>query len=122
MELPTPQQVLAGMAEKVGEENVPRAMRLAADIDPAIVLDVAVASKMMINPDDSPFDEKTRALIYLAAALATHDDECIKLQTRSALNAGASAKELTAVVKIVSAAASSGVIGAATPTLEALAG
>jgi alkylhydroperoxidase/carboxymuconolactone decarboxylase family protein YurZ len=91
-------------------------------VAPELVQQVAASSQQSVGDESSPLDAKTRALVFMAAALAAHDDECIKATLASALAQGITAAEMVAVIKIVRHSANNGVLGAATPILEALAG
>jgi alkylhydroperoxidase/carboxymuconolactone decarboxylase family protein YurZ len=119
--MPTAEQVIEMMSAKMGMNNVPAAMLFAKDVAPELVLQVAMSSKESVGDEQSPLDEKTRTLIYLASALATHDDECVKATLASALSIGVNKAELISVIKIVRHAANNGAVGAATPILQALA-
>ncbi|GAB6077319.1 carboxymuconolactone decarboxylase family protein [Hydrogenobaculum acidophilum] len=120
--MPNVEEVLSMMAQKLGgRENIPDAILYARDVAPELIMDVAMSSKNSVGDDNSPFDPKTRTLIFLAAALAMKDEECIKTQTRAALGMGVTKEELLSVIKIVKHATNSGIIGAASPILKELA-
>lgn len=120
-QMPTVEQILRMMSQKLGgEENIPDAIKYAKEIAPELIIDVALSSKNSVGDESSPFDPKTRTLIFLAAALAMKDEECVKTQVKAALNMGATKEELISVIKIVKHASNSGIIGAATPILKAL--
>jgi len=120
--MPSAEQIIAGMSAKMGAGQVPAAMRAAVTVAPELVQQVAASSQQSVGDESSPLDAKTRALVFMAAALAAHDDECIKATLASALAQGITAAEMVAVIKIVRHSANNGVLGAATPILEALAG
>jgi alkylhydroperoxidase/carboxymuconolactone decarboxylase family protein YurZ len=119
--MPTAEQIVEMMRTKMGAENIPAAMLFAKDVAPELIVQVAMSSKDSVGDEASPLDEKTRTLIYMAAALATHDEECVKATLASALGLGVSKAELISVIKIVRHAANNGTLGAATAILEALA-
>ena len=122
-QMPTIEQILDMMSQKLGGyENIPDAIKYAKDVAPEIILNVAMSSMDSVNDENSPFDPKTRTILFLTAALAMKDEECIKAQLNAALTAGATKDELVAVIKIVRHAANNGMIGAAAPILKALAG
>ena len=119
--MPTAGQVIEMMGAKMGASNVPAALRYAEQVAPELVVQVALSSSQSVGDETSPLDEKTRTLIYLASALATHDAECIKATLASSLALGVTRDEFVSVIKIVQHAANNGTLGAATPILEALA-
>jgi alkylhydroperoxidase/carboxymuconolactone decarboxylase family protein YurZ len=122
MNLPDTVQILQMMSKKLGgEEHIPEAIKHAEKVSPELIQHVAVSSKQSISAEDSPFDQKTATLIFLAATLASGDERCVETQAKAALNLGTSKEELTAVVKIARHALSSKVIGTATPLLKILA-
>jgi AhpD family alkylhydroperoxidase len=121
MEKTSVKQILGMMSQKLGgEENIPQVIKYAEKVAPDLILDVAMSSKSSVGDENSPFDPKIRTLIFLAAALAMKDEECIKAQTKAALNMGATKEELLAVIKIVKHAANSSIIGASTEILKEL--
>ena len=118
-QMPSIEQILGMMANKLGgEEHIPEAIKHAKEIAPELIVDVAMSSKKSVADENSPFDPKTSTLIFLAAALALRDEECIKAQTKAALNMGATKEELLAVVKIVKHAVNSSIVGASAPILK----
>ncbi len=119
MSMPSVEQILQMMSQKLGgEEHIPKAIKHAQKHAPELITDIAMSSKTSVGAENLPFDQKTATLIYLAAALAMKDEECIKAQTKAALNMGATKEELIAVVRIVRHAAAASVIGAAEHVLE----
>jgi alkylhydroperoxidase/carboxymuconolactone decarboxylase family protein YurZ len=121
MQNPSVDEILSFMAKKLGgQENIPNAIRYAKVCAPELIYHVAFSSKNSVGDENSPFDEKTRTLIFLAVALAMKDTECIKTQLNAALTLGATKEELIAIIKIVKHAAHSSVIGFAEPILESL--
>jgi AhpD family alkylhydroperoxidase len=114
-------EMLQMMAQKMGGlENVPDAIKFAKDVAPELMMQVMMSSKDSIEDEKSPLDPKTRQFIYFAAALATHDSECIKATTHSLSALGATKEEIVSVIKIVRHAANNGILGAATPILREL--
>lgn len=121
MQNPTVDEILGFMAKKLGgEENIPKVIQYAKKAAPELIYQVAFSSKNSVGDENSPFDEKMRVLIFLAAALAMKDQECVKTQLNAALTLGATKEELIALIKIVKHAAHSSVIGFAEPILESL--
>ncbi|MGB9711970.1 MAG: carboxymuconolactone decarboxylase family protein [Dissulfurimicrobium sp.] len=122
-QMPSVEQILGMMSQKLGgEENIPAAIKYAKDVAPELIMQVAMSSMGSVEDKDSPLEPKVRTLIFLSAALAMKDYECVRTQLRAALNMGVTKEELIAVIKIVRHAAANGVLGVATPILEALAG
>ncbi len=120
-QMPGVEQILEMMAQKLGgKENIPEAIIYAKDVAPDIVQQIAISSKQSVSDENSPFDPKTANLIYLAAALAMKDEECIKATLNAALTFGTTKEELLYVVKIVRHAANNGIVGAAAPIFKAL--
>ena len=89
--IPSAEQIIAGMSAKMGAGHVPAAMRAAVTVAPELVQQVAASSQQSVGDESSPLDAKTRALVFMAAALAAHDDECIKATLASALAQGITA-------------------------------
>ena len=119
---PTMEQILGMMSQKLGgDRNIPDAIKYAKNVAPELIFNIAMSSKDSVNDENSPFDPKARTLLFLTAALAMKDGECIKTQLNAALTASATKEELIAVIKIVRHAANSSAIGAATPILKTLA-
>ena len=113
------QQMVQAMEEKFGDA-MPRSIEYIAALFPeSLALQRASSTDSMYDPN-SPFEQKTKTLIYLSAALATNNQVCIKAQFTAALSQGATKEEIIAVVKIVRHAASSGTYGNAEYILENL--
>ena len=114
-------EMLKMMAQKMGgEENITLAIKYAKDVAPELMMQVMMSSMDSVSDEKSPLDAKTRQFVYLAAALATHDSECINATTHTLVTMGATKDEIVSVIKIVRHAANNGILGAATPVLKAL--
>ena len=116
-----PEEMFKMMAKKMGgEENVPAAIKYAKDIAPELMMQVMMSSKDSVEDEKSPLDPKTRQFIYLAAALATRDNECINATIHNLIVMGVTKEEIISIIKIVRHAANNGILGASTPILKAL--
>lgn len=116
-----PEAMLTMMGQKMGgQEYIPKAMVHAKNIAPELMQQTMLSSMGSVNDEQSPLDSKTRQFVYLGAALATHDQECIQATFHTLKTMGVSNDELLAVIKIVRHAANNGVLGAATSILAAL--
>jgi len=113
------EQMVSAMKEKFGE-GMPKSIEYIAELFPdSLAVQRASSADSMYDPN-SPFEQKTKTLIYLSAALATNNQACIKAQFNAALSQGATKEEIIAVIKIVRHAASSGTYGNAEYILENL--
>ena len=79
-----------------------------------------MSSMDSVSDEKSPLDAKTRQFVYFAAALATHDSECINTTTHFLLTMGATKEEMISIIKIVMHAANKGIFGASALVLKAL--
>ncbi len=118
-QMPTPEQVLNNMKERFGE--IPEAIESAYKVDPALVVEQAVSSKMSVMSDKNALDPKTTALVFLAAGMAMGNEECMEVNTSALKKMGASNEEILSVVRIVRHAAASGAIGNAKVIFDFLA-
>jgi alkylhydroperoxidase/carboxymuconolactone decarboxylase family protein YurZ len=106
---PTPEMVEAMMLENFG--FIPDSLIAAKKVDPSFFVEQAMSSKMSMQSEKNALDPKTSTMIFLAAALALGDEECMQVTTASLLKMGASNEEITSIIRIVRHAASSGVVG-----------
>lgn len=118
-QMPTPEQVLNNMKERFGE--IPAAIESAYKVDPALVVEQAVSSKMSVMSEKNTLDPKTTALVFLAAAMAMGNEECMEVNASGLKKMGASDEEILSVVRIVRHAAASGAIGNAKVIFDLLA-
>ncbi len=116
---PSTEQIVNGMKEKFGE-GTPKSVEYLAKISPETLLTQINSSADSMSDPNSPFDPKFRTFIYLATAIATNSQSCIKAQYNAAIKQGATKNEILAVIKIVRHAASSSVYGNAEYVLENL--
>ena len=118
MQLPTPEQVEMMMTQKFGE--LPEAIKSAKEVDASFLTEQAVSSKFSTNGEANALDPKTTTLVFLAAALASNNSECIEVNTKALIKMGASKEEILSVVRIVRHAAASGVVGNAKTIFDLL--
>jgi len=116
---PTTEQIVAMMETQLGKDGVPQVMRRAGRVMPDLLAE-HVRGKMFAMPPVGAFDEETRTLLYLAAALAAGATECIKAMTARSQVMGIAREKLLETFKIARLAVASGVIGNAEPLLAAL--
>ena len=115
------EEMLKMMGQKMGgEQNIPDAIKYAKDVAPELMMQVMTSSMDSVGDEKSPLDAKTRQFVYFAAALATHDSECINATLHTLLTMGATKEELISIIKIVRHAANNGILGASAPILKAL--
>ena len=119
MNMPSPEQVMQMMQERFGE--IPEAIQKAYEVDPALVVEQAASSRLSVMSDKNALDPKTTALVFLAAALAMGNEECIEVNSSGLKKMGASDEEILSVVRIVRHAAASGVVGNAKVLFDTLA-
>ncbi|WP_029408524.1 carboxymuconolactone decarboxylase family protein [Thiomicrorhabdus sp. Milos-T2] len=118
-QMPTPEMVEAMMLENFGK--LPSSMESVKKVDPSFFVEQAISSKMSTNAETNPLDAKTTTMIFLAAALALGDEDCMDVNTAALLKMGATKEELLSIVRIVRHAASSGVVGNAKTIFDQLA-
>lgn len=110
--------VLGNMRAGLGA--LPAAIRLAADADPAMVLEQARSSAFAMPPDGA-LDPETRTIVYLAAALAASNHACIAAMAGKAQLQGIAREKLLEAFHIARYALATRVVGDAEPLLSALA-
>ena len=114
-------EMLKMMGQKLGgEQNIPASIKYAKDVAPELMKQVMMSSMDSVSDEKSPLDAKTRQFVYFAAALATHDNECINATTHTLVTMGATKEEMISIIKIVRHAANNGILGASAPILKAL--
>ena len=118
MQLPTPEQVEMMMTQKFGD--VPESIKSAKEADASFLTEQAVSAKFSMMSEKNALDAKTSTLVFLAAALAQGNSECIEVNTKSLLKMGASKEEILSVVRIVRHAAASAVVGDAKTVFDLL--
>jgi len=116
---PTTEQILAMMETQLGRDGVPHVMRRAGRVMPDLLAE-HVRGKMYAMPPVGAFDEETRTLLYLAAALAAGSTECVKAMAARSRVMGIAREKLLETLRIARLAVASGVIGNAEPLLAAL--
>lgn len=117
-EEPTVEQVMQMMSQAMGG-NLPRALTLAAEVMPEMVLEQARSNGFAMPPDGA-LDAETRTLIYLAVALATGSQACIEANMNKARVLGISKEKILEVYKIARYAEATRVMGNAEKLFEML--
>lgn len=117
-QMPTPEQVINNMKDRFGE--VPPAIESAYKVDPSLVVEQAVSSKMSVMGEKNVLDPKTTALVFLSAAMAMGNEECMEVNTSALKKMGASDEEILSVVRIVRHAMASGAVGNAKVIFDTL--
>ncbi|WP_281951764.1 carboxymuconolactone decarboxylase family protein [Nitrosophilus kaiyonis] len=118
MQTPRPEQVMNMMKERFGK--LPKSIEDAAKVDPSLIVEQAISSKLSMQSEKNTLDPKTSTLIFLAAALALGSEECVELNTKAAKKMGATNEEILSVIRIVRHAAASSVVGVADAALKNL--
>lgn len=116
----TPQDVLNNMRRKMGGQ-APRAIELAADALPEMVLEQARSSAFAMPPEGGALDEQTRTLIYLGIALATGSQACVEAMLNKAGALGIDKPRLLETFKIARYAEATRVVGNAEHFFERMA-
>ncbi|AUW94045.1 carboxymuconolactone decarboxylase [Sulfobacillus thermotolerans] len=117
------QEKKAKILEQIHQEEVKlgRPMKLRrylAEINPNISEAQSTAAKLY--REDSPLDEKTIAIINLAAALVTRVPMCIRNNMQAALKAGLTHEEVGAVMAHAQYIAGTAVYSASLEGLESI--
>ena len=112
------EKILDGMRTAMGE--VPHAIVKAATSDPRMVVE-QVHSSAFAMPEGGPLDQETRTLIYLAVALATSNNACIKAMTNKARVQSIDSEKLIEALHIARYAMATQVIGNAEPVFDLIA-
>ena len=117
---PTTEEILAMMETQLGKDGVPQVMRRAGRVMPDLLAEHVRGKMYAMPPEGGAFDEETRTLLYLAAALAAGSTECVKAMTARSRVMGIDREKLLETFKIARLAVASGAIGNAEPLLAAL--
>ena len=115
---PTVEQVLAGMAEKMGE--VPRPMVLMSRVAPQAVLRQAADQKFVFEQPQIPMKYKT--LMMIAATVAMSNEKCTKTQIKQAQRAGITKEEIGEAILLARYALASTSFNTVVDGLELLVG
>jgi len=116
-QVPSIEQVLAGMKEKLGGAD-PVPMQLLAQLLPEGVREQARSSQFVESLPAIPLKYKT--LMYVAAAAAAGSELCTETYARRALKAGATVEEITEALLVARFVNASIVFATAVPTMEFL--
>ena len=119
--MPTPDQVLQMMQDKMGD-TLPGWTAQLKDLAPDLLLSTAMLSKGSVQRSESTIPLKYRHLMAVSAALARRQPACARSQARMALQEGATAEEVLDAVRIARHLIAVGVIDAAAPIFQDLAG
>ncbi len=115
---PTVEQVLAGMAEKMGE--VPRPMVLMSRVAPQAVLRQAADQKFVFEQPQIPMKYKT--LMMIVATVAMGNEKCAKTQIIQAKRAGITKEEIGEAILLARYALASTSFNTVVDGLELLVG
>ncbi|MCL5057122.1 MAG: carboxymuconolactone decarboxylase family protein [Actinobacteria bacterium] len=116
-QLPTAQQVLKQMEEKMGA--APRPMVIMAGINPDAVVEHAMDQQFLGSQPNIP--PKYKALINVAVAAALGSEHCTKNQIAMALKSGATKQEIVESLLCARLTKSSTIFSASAAGLELLA-
>lgn len=117
--MPTPDQVLAMMQEKMGD-TLPDWPGQLKDLAPDLLLSTAMLSKGSVQRAESTIPLKYRHLMAVAAALARRQPACARSQARMAQAEGATPEEVMDALRIARHLIAVGVIDAAAPIIADL--
>lgn len=117
--LPSPDQVLAMMQEKMGDTLLDWPGQL-KDLAPDLLSSTALLSQGSVARPESSIPLKYRHLMAVAAALARRQPACARSQAHMARAAGATADEIMDAVRIARHLIAVGVIDAAAPLINDL--
>ncbi|MGC9293480.1 MAG: carboxymuconolactone decarboxylase family protein [Acidobacteriaceae bacterium] len=114
---PSVEQIFAMMRKGMG--NIPAAIEKATAVDEGILYE-HMRTRAYTMPEKGAFDEETRTLIYLAAALAASSKACIQAMADKAKMQKIAPEKVLEVFRIVRFAMTAKVLGEAEPVFEAL--
>ncbi|MGC9291317.1 MAG: carboxymuconolactone decarboxylase family protein [Acidobacteriaceae bacterium] len=114
---PTVEQIFAKMRQGMGD--IPTAIEKAAAVDEGILYE-HMRSRAYTMPENGVFDEETRTLLYLAAALAASSKACIQAMADKAKMQKIAPEKVLETFRIVRFAMTAKVLGEAEPVFEAL--
>ncbi len=118
---PTPDQVLQMMQDKMGDA-LPAWPADLKDLAPDLLVSTAMLSKGSVQRPGSTIPLKYRHLMAVSAALARRQPACARSQARMAMAEGATAEEVLDAIRIARHLIAVGIIDAAAPILQDLAG
>jgi alkylhydroperoxidase/carboxymuconolactone decarboxylase family protein YurZ len=114
---PSVEQIFSKMRQGMG--NIPTAIEKAAAVDEGILYE-HMRSRAYTMPENGVFDEETRTLLYLAAALAASSKACIQAMADKAKMQKIAPEKVLETFRIVRFAMTAKVLGEAEPVFEAL--
>ena len=117
--MPTPDQVLAMMQDKMGE-TLPAWPGQLKDLAPDLLLSTAMLAHGSVQRPESTIPVKYRHLMAVSAALGRRQPACARSQALMARQAGATAEEVLDAVRIARHLIAVGVLDAAAPIIEDL--
>jgi len=115
-QLPTAQQILKQMEEKMG--GVPRPLAIIAEINPDAVVEHAMNQQFLAKQEQLP--PKYKALINVGVAAALGSETCTKNQVAMALKSGATREEIVEALLCAKQTKSSTIFSASLAGLELL--
>jgi alkylhydroperoxidase/carboxymuconolactone decarboxylase family protein YurZ len=114
---PTAEDLLQQMS--IGMGNVPSAIEKSVTADPSLIHE-HMRSRAYAMPMPGAFDEETRTLIYLAAALAGSSPACVRAMADRIRMLKIAPEKVAEVLHIVRFAMATKIIGDAEPVFDAL--
>ncbi len=114
----TANEILDMMRKNMG--SVPPAIEKSVPVDPAQIQEHMRSKGFAMSTENPAFDEATRTLIYLAAALAGTNAACVKAMSNRIVQLGIPAAKVIGIVHIVRLAMATKIIGDAEPVFDAL--
>ncbi len=115
---PDMKQIFAHIRQAMG--RVPSAVEKLARVDPGMIYE-HLRSGAYAMPSESPaLDEETRTLIYLAAALASSSQSCVRATVDKAKIQGIPREKILETVRIARFAMATKVVSDAESVFEAL--
>lgn len=118
---PTPDQILQMMQGKMGD-TLPAWPGRLKELAPDLLVSTAQLSHGSVQRPESTIPLKYRHLMAVAAALGRRQVGCARSQARMALQEGATRDEVLDAVRIARHLMAAGILDAAAPILEDLAG
>lgn len=118
---PTPDQILQMMQGKMGD-TLPAWPGRLKELAPDLLVSTAQLSHGSVQRPESTIPLKYRHLMAVAAALGRRQAGCARSQARMALQEGATRDEVLDAVRIARHLMAAGILDAAAPILEDLAG
>lgn len=118
---PTPDQILQMMQSKMGD-TLPAWPGRLKELAPDLLVSTAQLSHGSVQRPESTIPLKYRHLMAVAAALGRRQAGCARSQARMAMQEGATRDEVLDAVRIARHLMAAGILDAAAPILEDLAG